>query len=203
MIKRFKHIVCLAFVGILVGCATTPPSHLDDVCSIFHENPKWYWSAKDAAERWGVPIPVQMAIVHQESHFHADARPPRRWILGVIPWFRPSSAYGYAQILDSTWEDYQDQAGVGGSRNRFTDITDFIGWYADVAYRRASVPRDDAYKLYLAYHEGAGGYARQTYDKKPWLTKVAGKVAAQSARYRQQLAGCAQDIPSKHWWQFG
>ena len=141
-----------------------------------------------------------MAIIHQESHFRAKARPPRRWILGIIPWFRPSTAYGYAQILDTTWGDYVKSTGHRGSRDSFTTVTDFIGWYADRANKQAKIPRDDAYKLYLAYHEGAGGYLKHTYQKKPWLVSVAKKVNTRAGQFKQQLAGCAKDIPSPHWW---
>ena len=38
--------------------------------------------------------PVLMAFVHHESSFRSDARPPREYILGFIPWGRVSSAKG-------------------------------------------------------------------------------------------------------------
>jgi hypothetical protein len=202
-LKPFKGLfVVLVCTLLMMSCAASPPSQTEDVCKIFQEKPKWYWAAKDVAANWGVPVPVQMAILHQESRFRAKARPPRRWILGVIPWFRPSSAYGYAQILDVTWDDYVKSTGRNGSRDDFATVTDFIGWYADRAKRQAKVPKNDAYKLYLAYHEGAGGYLKHTYQKKPWLISVAKKVNKRSGVFKQQLAGCASSIPSAHWWNF-
>ena len=67
---------------------------------------------------------------------------------------------------------------------------DFIGWYANQAHRRAGIPRSNAYDLYLAYHEGIGGYQRKTYLRKAWLMPVARKVANRAQTYRSQLAYC-------------
>ena len=132
----------------------------------------------------------------------AYARPDRQWLLGIIPWFRPSTAFGYAQVLDSTWDDYLAKSGHVGSRNDFDSATTFIGWYAQQAQKRAKVPKNDAYKLYLAYHEGIGGYSKKTYLGKPWLISVAKKVKRQANRYSGQLRRCANRIPQRHWWSF-
>ncbi len=65
-----------------------------------------------------------------------------------------------------------------------------MGWYANQANRTAGIPRYDAYRLYLAYHEGIGGYQRKTYLQKPWLIQVARKVKARSQIYQAQLNRC-------------
>lgn len=177
----------------LAGCATLPPpQRIDNVCHIFRQYPDWYAAAKKTERRWGVPVSVQMAIIYQESKFQADARPPYQYLLGFIPMGRPSSAFGYAQALDGTWELYKNNQGrYFSSRQNFKDGVDFIGWYANNAYYRAHIPKYDAYHLYLAYHEGVTGYLNKTYLKKPWLIQVAHKVSAQSSRYRAQLQYCA------------
>ena len=59
-----------------------------------------------------------------------------------------------------------------------------------MAYRLARVPRRDAFKLYLAYHEGIGGYQRGTYRYKRWLVPVAHKVSRRAALYKKQLIVC-------------
>lgn len=183
------------------GCATATPRQSADVCGLFKENPDWYKSAKHSEKRWGVPVPVQMAIIHQESHFVSQARPPREYLLGFIPWFRPSTAYGYAQVLDDTWHEYKRSTGRGGGRDDFDNATDFVGWYADSAYRHSRVPKDEAYDLYLAYHEGAGGYAKKTYLNKKWLMAVAQKVADYSDKYAAQLMVCEAEL-NEPWWHF-
>jgi hypothetical protein len=45
--------------------------------------------------------------------------------------------------------------------------------------------------LYLAYHEGNGGFAKKSYLAKPWLLNVAQNVADQAKRYRSQLNFCS------------
>ncbi len=179
------------------------PSDVNNICQIFKQYPGWYWDTEDVYTRWRVPISVQMAIIYQESKFHPIAKPPRTKLLWVIPWKRPSSAYGYTQALDGTWESYVKSSGnYLASRSSFKDSVDFIGWYAYKAHKRAGISRNDAYRLYLAYHEGVGGYQRKTYLSKPWLVKVAHKVSRQSTLYDKQLASCRTSLERKPWYRF-
>lgn len=186
--------ILLLVIGALclAGCMhPDPPRDVDNICKIFKEYPKWRRATKKVAKRWHVPVEVQMAIIRQESHFHAQAKPPRTKILWVIPWKRPSSAYGYSQALDNTWDIYKAKNGwFFSSRDRFSDAVDFVGWYANQAYIKAGISRSDAYALYLAYHEGIGGYQRKSYLQKPWLVMVARKVAMHASIYRMQLTRC-------------
>lgn len=192
-------LVCCCLVS-LFGCVKQPPSNIDNVCHIFKEYPQWYRDAKDVERRWKVPVPVQMAIIHQESKFEAQARPPRTKFLWFFPGKRPTTAYGYAQALNGTWKEYKrDNGNLFSSRDYFGDGVDFIGWYANNAYKRAQVPRTDAYPLYLAYHEGIGGYQRKSYLSKPWLIHVARKVKARSQVYARQLNSCHASLASRSW----
>jgi hypothetical protein len=186
-----KNPLIVFFLFFLSACTTAPPRNSDNICATFLENEDWYADAKQAYEKWGVPIPVQMAIMHQESHFVADAQPPRTWLLGIIPWFRPTSAYGYAQALDGAWDDYLDKAGSwGADRDEFADAADFIGWYSSVSNIKLGISKADAKNLYLAYHEGHDGYHRKSYLKKSWLTRVANKVAYRARLFQSQLSAC-------------
>jgi len=188
---------------VLAGCATSPPSDVSNVCTIFREKDDWYDHAADARKEWGSPISVMMAILHQESRFVAKAKPPRRKILGFIPGPRPSDAYGYSQAKDSTWKAYKASAGrYGADRDDFGDAIDFVGWYNYQSYRRNAIPRDDAYRLYLAYHEGHGGYSRGSYRKKDWLLGVARKVQHRAASYRTQLTACEKDLQKSGWFDW-
>jgi hypothetical protein len=190
-IMNFKLFTLLLFIAILTACVSPPPSDVNNICTIFRQYPSWYRDAKDVERRWKVPVTVQMAIIHQESKFDARAKPPRTRLLRIIPWKRPSTAYGYAQALRSTWNQYKRTNGwMWSSRDDFGDGVDFIGWYANEANKRARIPRTDAYSLYLAYHEGIGGYQRKTYLKKPWLISVARKVKAKSQIYAMQINSC-------------
>ncbi|MDI1353109.1 MAG: hypothetical protein PSV35_10160 [bacterium] len=186
------NVLTLGFCVVsLTSCVSKPPSDINNICNIFKQYPKWYRDAKDVERRWKIPVPVQMAIIHQESKFDATARPPRTKLLWIIPWKRPSTAYGYTQALHSTWNHYkQSNGGLFSSRDDFGDGVDFIGWYANQSYLKAGIQRSDAYSLYLAYHEGVGGYQRKTYLQKPWLIGVARKVKAKSQLYAMQLNSC-------------
>ncbi len=188
---KIKLIVLLFPFVFLTACVSPPPQDVNNICNMFKQYPKWYRASKDVERRWKVPIPVQMAIVHQESKFNATAKPPRTKLLWVIPWKRPSTAYGYAQALNATWKEYKQTDGwIWSSRNDFADGVDFIGWYVNQANRKAGIPRSDAYSLYLAYHEGVGGYQRRTYLNKSWLVSVARKVKARASLYAMQLKSC-------------
>lgn len=183
------------FIGVLViittACSTYRPSNPNNICDIFLGETDWYEAARDAQHKWGTPVYVMMAIMHQESRFVSDAEPERDWFLGFIPLPRGSSAYGYAQAQDPVWGEYLRQAGNSGAdRDDFEDAIDFIGWYTDGSQKRLKLSKWDAYGQYLAYHEGRGGYERKTYQKKPWLKKVASKVKSRASRYNQQLKRC-------------
>ncbi len=141
-----------------------------------------------------------MAIMHQESRFVARAKPPRKKYLGFIPGPRPSDSYGYSQAFGSTWDGYRRSTGnYGADRDDFTDAIDFIGWYNYQSHRRNGISRSDVYRLYLAYHEGHGGYSRGSFNKKPWLTEVARKVERQAAAYQRQLNACEPSLKKKGW----
>jgi hypothetical protein len=191
--------VCL----LLAGCAAAPPRNIDNSCAIFEEYRGWYRATKQVQERYGVPQHVQLAIVHQESKFNADARTPRRYLLGFIPWRRASSAYGYAQVKDETWAWYRNKTGNWlASRDDFADAVEFIGWYGDLSQRTLGISKWDARQQYLAYHEGHGGFKRKTYRHKPWLMDVARKVDQRARRYATQLKTCRAALDGPWWWPF-
>ena len=117
MINRLILLTCFC---VLVSCASNaPPSTTTDVCKIFKERYSWYKAAKKTEKRWKIPIPVSMAIIKQESSFIADARPQRTKLLGFIPWKRVTSARGFAQAVDGTWQMYLE--GPHSNRNAISN----------------------------------------------------------------------------------
>lgn len=196
-------VVMLLTLVALTSCVTAPPTSVNDVCHIFEEKGGWYKAAKKAGDRWRSPIPVMMAIMHQESRFNAKAKPPRRKILWIFPGPRISSAYGYSQAKNTTWDWYLKSSGNrGADRDDFADAIDFVGWYNNLSQKQNGIQSNDAYHLYLAYHEGHGGFSRQTYRNKDWLLQVARRVDNLSRNYTQQLARCEEDLQSPWWWPF-
>ncbi len=169
------------------------PRNLDNACALAAERPQYFRAMKDTERRWGIPVHVQMATFHQESKFIGNARTPHRYALGVIPMGRQSSAYGYSQALDGTWEEYQaEQRRFGARRDRIDDAADFMGWYMNASTERLGISKWDAKAQYLAYHEGRTGYTRQSYLNKPWLMDVSDRVAQRAEMYRAQLASCGR-----------
>ena len=95
----------LFLVLLLSACGgMSPPKNLDNACAIVKERPKYLSAMKKSERKWGVPVNVQMAVIYQESKFDGDARTPHTYALGVIPMGRQSSAYGYSQAIDGTWD---------------------------------------------------------------------------------------------------
>ena len=180
----------------LANCAVFKPANVHNLCSVLGDD-DWYEAALDSQKKWGTPIHVQLAIMHQESKFKHDARPPRKWYLGFIPGARPSNAYGYAQALESTWEGYIKSTGNSGAdRDDFSDAIDFIGWYTHTSHKELGISKWDAREQYLAYHEGRGGYKRKTYRNKAWLVAVADKVKARSLTFSAQYKQCRRQLES-------
>ena len=195
-------VLLLWFVGVGAGCSTTPPPNVENICAIFEDRSSWYRDAKKSERRWGTPIHVQLAIIRQESSFRFDARPPRKRLLGFIPWKRPSDAYGYAQALDSTWAAYKKDTGRRfADRDDFGDAIDFVGWYTDQSQKIAGISKWDPYNQYLAYHEGQGGWQRKTYRRKGWLRDTARRVDYRAKEWGAQLARCEDDLDTG-WWPF-
>tara|TARA_B100001123_G_C15329240_1_gene1030674 strand:- start:889 stop:1494 length:606 start_codon:yes stop_codon:yes gene_type:complete len=195
-----KNIISVILSLFLISaCAISgPPETTADVCKIFKEKRSWYKAAKRTEDRWDIPIPVTMSIVKQESSFIAKAKPPRSKLLGFIPWKRESSAKGYAQAIDGTWELYKKERGRWfKSRSDFDDAVDFIGWYNSKSVKELNIDKNNARILYLAYHEGRRGYKKGTHRNKQWLLEVADKVQRQSDLYNLQYQDCKNKLAKK------
>ena len=202
-VNRSLQAIAALTLLMIAGCATSPPEQVDNVCDIFRERPGWYSDAKESRARWGVPVSVSMAFMYQESRFVATARPPRKKIFGVIPGPRPSDSYGYSQAKESTWDWYQRSTGnYGADRDDFGDAIDFIGWYNNVSNKELGIMKRDAFRAYLAYHEGHGGYRKQSYRSKDWLIDVARKVDRHAQQYNSQLQGCAEELEPRGWFDW-
>lgn len=189
LLRRVILVLLVASCGARSG--GPPAGSIDDACEIVTKSPRFARAFRLSERRWGVPAHVQMATIYQESKFDGKARTPFRWGLGVIPMGRISSAYGYSQALDGTWDEYrQETHRYGARRDDIFDAADFIGWYMDASSKKLGISKSDARNQYLAYHEGRGGFARRSHRGKTWLLRVADKTAARARTYEQQLNDC-------------
>ena len=191
MSRTFCALIVVVLLASCSGGPTSAPRNLDNACAILKERPEYYKAFRATERRWGVPVHVQMATIHQKSKFIADARTPFRYVVGVIPMGRQSSAFGYGQALDATWDEYLSETGKrSAKRDRIKDASDFMGWYMTKSRTKNGIDLHDARNQYLAYHEGNTGFSRQSYNAKPWLITVASKVQQRADMYQGQIAGC-------------
>ena len=198
-----KSLLIVFLSALLSGCFSTPAVKVNNICNLMDEEVSWYRAIKASEKKYGAPAHVQLAIIYQESNFASDAKPPREKLFGMVPWFRPTTAYGFAQAVDDTWEWYKLKTGnKNADRDDFDDAADFVGWDMTQSSKRSGITMSDAYNQYLAYHEGHGGFNKKSYRKKPWLTKIAKKVDGNAKRYKQQLKQCASALDSNRVWKF-
>lgn len=179
---------------LLTGCTDLPPKSFDDACVLAYSQSGWAKTLADAQDEYQVPPGLVMSVIFHESTFNAQARPPRQTVLGFIPW-RKSTAYGYAQIKNETWQWYKDKhPGLLKSRTHFSDSVDFIGWYYTLFRERTQNSIVGDYDIgkhfYLAYHDGLGGHSRKSYEGNKWLLAKARKVSERAMMYDKQLANC-------------
>ena len=192
MSRTLRALIVLLLVASCGGSRdATAPRSLDDACAILAQRPHFVRAFRDTERRWKVPTHVQMATIYQESKFIGNARTPFRYTLGILPMGRQSSAYGYAQALDATWDEYREATGNrGAKRDDIRDATDFMGWYMNLTQERNGISLSDARNQYLNYHEGHSGYRRGTHNSKSWLLRVSGEVGQRSELYKAQLQSC-------------
>jgi len=178
----------IIFLFLFSACSSIP-KNTSDSCKIFDERYLWYKHSKKVKEKWGTPIHIQLAIIKMESDFDWLAKPPRQKLFKVIPFKRPSSSFGYSQAVKGTWEQYKNETGNKlATRARFKDSVDFIGWYTNKTNSILNIPLQDAFKQYIAYHEGWGNY--KYYKKNKKVIGLAKKVENQSKIYRRQFSKC-------------
>ena len=180
---------------ILSSCSSIPKNTADG-CSIFSERYLWYKHANKVEKKWGTPIYIQLAFIKMESDFDWLAKPKRHKIFKVIPYRRKSSSFGYSQAIKGTWKQYKEETGNKFAiRTRFKDSVDFIGWYTNKTESILKISKKDAFKQYLAYHEGWGNF--KYYKKNKKVIKLAKKVEKQSNIYKKQLFDCKNSLNKK------
>ena len=179
----------IIFLFLISACSSVP-QNTSNSCKIFDERYLWYKHSKKVEQKWGTPIHIQLAIIKMESDFDWLAKPPRQKLFKVIPFKRPSSSFGYSQAVKGTWEQYKNETGNKlATRARFKDSVDFIGWYTNKTNSILKISLQDAFKQYIAYHEGWGNYKHYKKNKK--VINLATKVEKQSKIYKKQFSKCS------------
>ena len=191
IIMNYKSFLII-FLFLFSACSSIP-KNTSDSCKIFDERYLWYKHSKKVKEKWGTPIHIQLAIIKMESDFDWLAKPPRQKLFKVIPFKRPSSSFGYSQAVKGTWEQYKNETGNKlATRARFKDSVDFIGWYTNKTNSILKISLQDAFKQYIAYHEGWGNY--RYYKKNKKVIGLAKRVENQSKIYKRQFSKCKNSL---------
>ena len=197
---RIDNILILFSIIFLfvVACTSIEITDTADSCILFKQKKNWYKATKKSYDKWNTPISLQLAIINQESSFKQFAKPKRNRLFGFIPGSRPSTAFGYAQVTNPTWDWYKSRTGnSNASRANFKDITDFIGWYVEQSNKMLGINKNDFFNQYLAYHEGQGGWKKGTHQNKKWLIDVAKLVERNANMYNNQLKDCENKLNKK------
>ena len=192
MMKILKISYLFILIVFISGCSSVP-KNTSNSCLIFDERYLWYKHAKKTEKKWGTPIYLQLAIIKMESSFNRFAKPPKQKLFKVVPYKSPSSSFGYSQAVKGTWKQYKDETGNKfATRSRFKDSVDFIGWYTNKTEKILKVSKKDAFRQYVAYHEGWGNY--KNYKKNKKVINLAKRVEKQSNIYKQQLSECKNSL---------
>ncbi len=195
---NFKKKIFLILALIFLSSCTSVPKNTKNSCLIFSEKYLWYKHVKKVEQKWGTPIYIQLAIIKMESNFDWLAKPARKKIFKIIPYKRPSSSFGYSQAVKGTWEQYKKETGNNfATRARFKDSVDFIGWYTNKSETILKISKKNAFKQYLAYHEGWGNYKHYKKNKK--VIGLAKKVEKQANIYKKQLLECQNSLNKKRY----
>ena len=183
----------ILFIIFFLSACSSIPKNASNSCSIFEEKYLWYKHAKKTEQKWGTPVYLQLAIIKMESSFDRFAKPPRQKLFKVVPYKRPSSSFGYSQAVKGTWKQYKEETGNKfATRSRFKDSVDFVGWYTNKTEKILKVSKQDAFKQYIAYHEGWGNYKNYKNNKK--VINLAKRVEKQSIIYKKQLSECKNSL---------
>ena len=183
----------LLFLFFFINACSSIPSNISNSCSIFDERYLWYKHVKKSEKKWGTPVYLQLAIIKMESGFDWLAKPPRQKLFKIVPYKRPSSSFGYSQAVKGTWKQYKTETGNKfATRTRFKDSVDFIGWYTTKTENILKVSKQDAFKQYVAYHEGWGNYKNYKSNKK--VINLAKRVEKQANIYKKQLSDCKNSL---------
>jgi len=192
MISDYNKTLLILFLFLIPACSSIP-NNTSDGCKIFDERYLWYKHSKKVEKKWGTPIHIQLAIIKMESDFDWLAKPPRQKLFKIIPFKRPSSSFGYSQAVKGTWEQYKNETGNKfATRARFKDSVDFIGWYTNKTNLILKISLQDAFRQYVAYHEGWGNF--KYYKKNKKVINLAKKVEKQSNIYKDQLFRCSNSL---------
>lgn len=184
-------LIFLLFTPVSCSLISKNKMSQDDACSIIENKRSWKRAVLKVEQKWQISPGMQLSFILTESNFRPRAKTPKKYFLGFFPTGRLSSAFGYAQAIDSTWEKYQEDTNNRfSSRTNFADSVNFIGWYANETNYKLAIKKSDVFNQYLAYHQGHRGYKSGAYKAKKNLIDVAKRTEKNAFKFNSQLKSC-------------
>ena len=177
-------IIRLTFVLFL------PNICLSNICDYYYQYPNRYRSQKTLAAQGMLPLTDVHAILLSESSLEAFSAPR-----GSFFQKPKSTAYGYAQVVDGTWQDFTE----GHPENwlfrvNFYDSVAFIQWYRMAHGHLLRSTR--LYDYYLLYHDGPKHYIARSFKSQ----KLAQKVEHLAMDMRRDFSRCEAKVQWKANW---
>ena len=179
-------------IFLTISCSSIP-SNTANSCTIFDEKYLWYKHAKKVEQKWGTPIYIQLAIIKMESDFDWLAnQQDRKFLKSYLSKDRRVHLVILKRLKGPGNNIKKETGNKLATRARFKDSVDFIGWYTNKTESLLKISKKDAFKQYLAYHEGWGNY--KYYKKNKKVIGLAKKVERQSDIYKKQLFKCKNSL---------
>ena len=167
MSNKMKIIIILVFLLIQsCGIFNRIPTSQDNACELLSHKSSWRRAVNATEKKWGYHLRFNWLLLKPNQILEQEQKLPGNFFR-IIPTGRISSAYGYAQALNGTWDWYRKDTGKrSASRTDFSDSSDFIGWYVSQTNKKLKIPKSDVYRQYLAYHQGHAGFKSGRYKIK-------------------------------------
>lgn len=174
----------------------------ENLTALLERKPNYKEAATKATELYGVPTNTIFAFIKYESAFNEYAAA------------RTSSARGLGQFLDNTWEGFIKDIKKDGHKDhalyakmmsdpewgkrdprewRFNPEVSIhaVAWYTEKNALALHIEFSDTFNLYMAHHEGAGGY--QAYQRYRTLTDSHPDWSREKLGHAAHLAGFQMD----------
>ena len=197
-------LIATLFVSLIVQPASADQAEGERLaCQVLAERADWIDQMRRTEDRWGLSIEAQLALFSEEWQLEADNLPHRwrpEWT--VFDRGEPGILPGY---FDATWSRYKHETGNQNARvNRFTDISDFMGWYFSSVSQFTRLAPGDAAGFYVIWRRGPDYFGSGAWRSDTGMVYRAQTFAENAAEISSGLQRCTlisedeQSVSSYH-----
>ena len=170
-----------------------------NVCAYYSKYPQRFKVQKQYEAANALSMTDVHTLLELESSVTPYAVPwKKQKRLGLTFLKAQSSAYGYAQVLNATWKDYEKSyPNLWLYRSSFYDSIHFVHWYHNAFH--AILKASTLYEFYLLYHDGPGRYQRGD----ALSLSLAKKAHARANIQRKNWQDCKKSVEWRsNWYAF-